>query len=170
MGSDQKNAFQAISLSALILFGWQYFFAPPKPATAPIEAPITTVAERSGKPDTTPADGPIEPVTAEASTFTLSRGEVAVSFDNNLVINNFKNPQAAFGFQDTVGATKPLKVDFDFGKGFESVNLVQSADNKFYDASHELTVTTGLDEKGVATFTATSLSVLLTVLFALLWK
>ncbi|MBA2406338.1 MAG: hypothetical protein H0V66_16290, partial [Bdellovibrionales bacterium] len=156
MGSEQKNAFLAISLSALILFGWQFYFAPKKPTTAPIEAPISTPAERMGKPAIDPAAGPIEPTVAAASNYTIKRGEVAVTFDNNLVINDFKNPQAAFSFQDTVGAAKPLKVDFDFGKGFETVNLAQTEDNKFYDAAHDLTVTTGLDEKGVATFTATS--------------
>ncbi len=156
MGSDQKNAFLAISLSALILFGWQYFFAPPKPTTAPIEAPISTQAERGGKVDTTPASGPIEPVVVAASNFTLNRGEVSVTFDNSLNINDFTNPQAAFAFKETVGSEKPLKVDFDFGKGFESVNLVQSADNTFFDAAHELTVTTVLNEKGVATFNVTS--------------
>ena len=156
MGSEQKNAFLAISLSALILFGWQFYFAPKKPTTAPIEAPISTPAERAGNADTNPAAGPIEPVIVVASNFTLNRGEVSVTFDNNLVIRDFMNPQAAFGFEETVGSKNPLKVEFDFGKGFESVNLVQSADNKFYDAAHDLTINTGLDEKGVATFNVSS--------------
>lgn len=38
MGSEQRNALIAVVLSGLILFGWQYYFAPPAPeATAPIE-------------------------------------------------------------------------------------------------------------------------------------
>jgi YidC/Oxa1 family membrane protein insertase len=156
MGSEQKNAFLAISLSAVILFGWQYYFAPKKSADAPIEAPITTKAENEGKANTTPAAGPIEPVVATASNFTLNRGEVAVTFDNNLVINDFKNPQAAFAFGDTVGSKKPFKIEFDFGQGFTSANVAQAGDNKFYDAAHDLTVITSLDEKGVATFNVTS--------------
>jgi len=156
MGSEQKNAFLAISLSALILFGWQYFYGAKNQAAAPIEAPISTPAERAGNADTAPAAGPIEPAVAAASNFTLNRGEVSVTFDNNLVINDFNNPQAAFAFKDTVGATKPLKVDFDFGQGFQTVNLVQSADNVFFDAAHELTVKTALDEKGMASFNVTS--------------
>jgi len=157
MGSEQKNAFLAISLSALILFGWQYFFAAKNPANAPIEAPISTPAERAGKSDKAmPAAGPIEPAVSVASNFTLNRGDVAVTFDNNFVINNFKNPQAAFSFADTVSAEKPFKVEFDFGQGFTTVDLVQSADNKFSDSSHDLTVITSLNEKGVATFNVTS--------------
>jgi YidC/Oxa1 family membrane protein insertase len=156
MGSEQKNAFLAISLSALILFGWQYYFAPKAPANAPIEAPITTPAERAGKADNTPASGPIEPTVVAASNYTLNRGDVSVTFDNNLVINNFENSQAAFSFADTVGSKKPLKVDFDFGQGFQSPNLAQTGDNTFVDAAHELTITTVLNEKGVATFNVTS--------------
>jgi YidC/Oxa1 family membrane protein insertase len=156
MGSEQKNAFLAISLSALILFGWQFYFAPKKPANAPTEAPVSTPIQVAGKTDSTSVGGPIEPTATVGSTFSLNTGEVSVSFDNNLAINDFKNPQAAFEFKDTVGAAKPLKIDFDFGQGFQSVNLVQSGENKFYDAALDLTVTTGLDEKGVAAFNVTS--------------
>ena len=156
MGSEQKNAFLAISLSAVILFGWQYYFAPKGSAVAPIEAPVSSATPTADKSEVSKTAGPIEPVTTEASTYTLKRDEVSVTFDNNLVINDFKNPQAAFEFKDIVGAAKPLKVDFDFGKGFQSANLVQSEENKFFDATNELTVTTALDDKGVATFTATS--------------
>ena len=157
MGSEQKNAFLAISLSALILFGWQYYFAPKKLETAPIEATPSTIVQNNSPEASSPsAGGPIEPVAAVASNYTLKKGAVAVTFDNNLVINDFQNPQAAFAFKDTVGVAKPLKVDFDFGQGFQSVNLVQSADNKFYDAAHELSLTTSIDDKGVAAFHVTS--------------
>jgi len=157
MGSEQKNAFLAISLSALILFGWQYYFVAKNSTGAPMaEAPITTPAERSGRTDNTPASGPVEPTVVAASNFTLNRGEVSLTFDNNLVFNDFKNSQAAFGFEETVGSKKPLKVDFDFGQGFQALNLVQSENNKFVDAAHELTLMTSLNEKGVAIFTVTS--------------
>jgi YidC/Oxa1 family membrane protein insertase len=157
MGSEQKNAFLAISLSALILFGWQYYFAPKKLETAPIEATTTSVSQNTAPQAASPSvGGPIEPVSLVASNYTLKNGAVAVTFDNNLVINDFQNPQAAFAFKDTVGVAKPLKVDFDFGQGFQSVNLVQSADNKFYDAANELSLTTSIDDKGVAAFHVTS--------------
>lgn len=156
MGSEQKNAFLAISLSALILFGWQFYFAPKKPATAPIEAPISTPAERAGKADTTPASGPIEPVAVTAETFTVSRGDVTASFSNDFVITDYKNPQAAFAFDTIVGSQKPLKVEFDFGQGFQTVNLAKTADNKFFDATVDLTVVPVMDEKGVVNFNVTS--------------
>ena len=71
MGSEQKNAFLAISLSALILFGWQFYFAPKKPANAPTEALVSTPIKVAGKTDSTSVGGPIEPTAAVASTFLL---------------------------------------------------------------------------------------------------
>lgn len=156
MGSEQKNAFLTISLSALILFGWQHFFAPTKPATAPIEAPTTETTTNVVKSESQPTAGPIEPVAVAAETYTLARDGVSVSFANNFVIKDFINPQSAFKFEDTVGSVQPLKVEFDFGQGFQLVNLAKTSDNKFYDAAHDLTVITNVDEKGVATFNVTS--------------
>lgn len=156
MGSEQKNAFLAISLSALILFGWQFYFAPKKPASAPIEAPTSTMVDSTANSGAVPSAGPIEPTAVVAANFTLKRDEVSVTFDNNLGINDFKNPQAAFAFADTVGSARPFKVEFDFGQGFQSVNLTQTSENKFYDASLDVTLNTAIDEKGVANFNITS--------------
>ena len=156
MGSEQKNAFLAISLSALILFGWQYFFAPKKPVTAPIEAPVAKTTETAAQTEPNTSAGPIEPVSQTTESFTLDKNNVAVTFSNDFVVQDFVNPQAAFKFEDTVGAKQPLKIEFDFGQGFKTINLAKTADNKFYDAANDLTVITNLDEKGVATFNVTS--------------
>jgi YidC/Oxa1 family membrane protein insertase len=151
MGSEQRNALLAVVLSAGILFGWQYYFAPKKPA-GPIEPTMTTQTERAGKPDLEPAAGPIEPVQAIAEDFTLSRGKVHVSFSNTLTFKNFSNPQAAFNFGDTVGSAKPLQLQFDFGNGFQPVSLVKVADNKFQDTANDLTVVANINEHGVLSF------------------
>jgi YidC/Oxa1 family membrane protein insertase len=155
MGSEQKNAFLAISLSAVILFGWQYFFAPKKTDSAPSEAAQTTEVTKAISPATT-TSGPIEPVPTVAEMYSLDKGEIALNFASDFTIKNYKNPQAAFQFSETVGSEKPLKVQFDFGQGFQSVALAKIEDNKYVDAAHELTVVTNLNDKGVATFTATS--------------
>src|SRR5690606_6385654 len=117
---------------------------------------ITTSTEKSGKIET-PAAGPIEPAEViNAETFQLNRGEVSVSLTNNLVINDFKNPQAAFKFEDTVGSKNPLAVEFDFGQGFTKVNFAKVEENRFFNAANELTLVTSIDEQGVANFNLTS--------------
>ena len=156
MVSEQKNAFLAISLSALILFGWQYFFVPKNPVSAPIEAPMAKTTENATKNEMVQPTGPIEPTSSTSQTFTLNKGEVSISFDSHLVFHDFLNSQAAFPFLDTVGNKNPFKVQFDFGQGFLSPNLVQTTDNKYYDSDYDLTVNPSLDNNGVVTFNATS--------------
>jgi YidC/Oxa1 family membrane protein insertase len=159
MVSDQKNAFLAISLSALILFGWQYFFAP-KFQPAPVEAKVTATTESVANKDAvlttaSPSTGPIEPA-IQLEEYALTSGNVAVSLNSNFIISNYSNPQAAFNFLETVGSKEPLKVVFDFGQGFQSVTLQKLADNKFFDASHDLTVISSINDKGVTAFNVTS--------------
>ncbi len=155
MGSEQKNAFLAISLSALILFGWQYFFAPKKPAAAPIEPTQQTQVET--KSQTLSAAGPIEPTPAVvAESFSITHSDKTLSFANNLVFNDFQNPQSGIKFSEIVGSDQPLKVEFDFGQGFQTIPFVKTAENKFYNASFDTTLTTSMSDKGVAAFTATS--------------
>ena len=158
MGSEQKNAFLAIGLSALILFGWQYFFAPQKPAVAPapIEAAQTTKTTEVATASTTQASGPIEPAPAVLEDFTLTAGSNSVSFSSDLVFKNFNQSQAAFAFTDTVGSKKPLKIEFDFGQGFQSILVTKQSENKFYDSVHDLTLAAQLNAQGVANIAVTS--------------
>lgn len=162
MGSEQRNALMAVVLSGLILFVWQYWFAPPKPA-APIE-PQTTTSAPTGAETTTAGptgaaavttSGPIEPVAGE--TFELAGQNVAVKFNNSLSIEDFQNSQAAFKFKDTVGSDAPFKVEFDFGQGFRPVAFAKTdVPNKFVNAENDLTLTTGIDDKGVTSFKVAS--------------
>lgn len=158
MGSEQRNAFLAIALSAAILFGWQFYFAPKQPANAPIEPSIATQAVKSGNitAPTEAAPGPIEPAPVVAQNFTVKKGDVALEISNSFVVNQFTNPQAAFSFANTVGVQEPLKVEFDFGKGFQTINLAQTEEFKFFDANHQLTIVATIDDKGVVGFTASS--------------
>lgn len=156
MGSEQRNAFLAIILSAVILFGWQFYFAPKQPH-APIEPTTATTKTEVSDSELKPgagAAGPIEPVSAE--TFNLKNGEVVVTFDNDLVIKDFKNPQAAFRFDDTVGSARPLKIELDFGQGYRSVSFAKIEENKFYNAENDVTLMAFINDQGVANFNLTS--------------
>lgn len=156
MGSEQRNALMAVVLSGAILFGWQYFFAPPKKAeNAPIEPTAKTQPVESTTTSSTTSAGPIEPVADEV--FSLAANGVSVNFDNTLAVTNFENTQAAFDFGATVGNAKPMRVEFDFGNGFQNVRFGKSTEaNKYYNAENDMTLVTGVDEKGVANFSLTS--------------
>lgn len=152
MGSEQRNALVAMVLSGLILFGWQYYFSPQKTVVAPVGPIKTDQASQqvTSIPDTK-VSAPIEPV---AENFVISDSGVSITFDNTLAVKNFENLQSAFRFQDTVDSGQPLKIEFDFGKGFLPVSFVKTGEaNHFFSSEHGLTLKTSLNEVGVVTFT-----------------
>lgn len=158
MGSEQRNALLAVVLSGIILFGWQFYFAP-KTQPAPIEPTTTTTTTTASQAQPTvaaapTASGPIEPVASQ--TFTLEGNGVSVVFNEKLAIVDFKNTQAAFGFEDTVGSKEPFALQFDFGQGFKPISFTQSETNKFYNAENDVTVVTGINDKGVVNFSIVS--------------
>lgn len=157
MGSEQRNALVAVVLSGLILFGWQYYFAPPKSdVIAPIE-PVAKTEQSTPATVSTPTTtaGPIEPVADEL--FTVTGAGVSLTFDNTLTVKDFENKQAAFNFKNTVDSQVPMRVEFDFGKGFETLRFAKDPElNVFKNAQYDVTVATTLDEKGAVNFKITS--------------
>jgi YidC/Oxa1 family membrane protein insertase len=165
MGSEQKNALMAVVLSGLILFGWQYWFAPKKATDGPIEPAAVAQSTTQGTPDApvgpeaVPSAGPIEPAIVQ-ETYTLSKNGVTVEFDNTLSVKNFVNPQAAFQFGATVGSKNPASIDFDFGEGWKRLSFVKRAEagdsHHFHNATYDVTLLASLDEKGIIHFKLTS--------------
>lgn len=146
MGSEQRNAVMAVVLSALILFGWQYFFAPQKPQTAPIEPTVTRTVESTNTVAQNPA-GPIEPVAQEVYTFVHNGASVEMT--NTLAVKNMVNPQAQFNFEATVASKNPMRVELDFGNGFQTLTFAKVEDNKFYNSNYDVTAVTSFDENSV---------------------
>lgn len=159
MGSEQRNALFAVVLSGLILFGWQYYFAPPK-TNAPIEPVKTENTAPTGATTTSAAPTAIESGSIGPETLELlkvANSGVAIEFDNSLNVKNFENSQAAFKFKDTVSSAQPLRVEFDFGNGFRTLRFAKTeTENKLYNAEFDLTVNTAIDENGVVNFDANS--------------
>lgn len=159
MGSEQRNALLAVVLSGIILFGWQYYFSPANKAPAPIEpTPVSTEAPKAAinsAVSATSTGGPIEPV-VENQSYTLEGSGVSITFDSQLTFKDFKNPQAAFGFDDVVGSKQPLKLEFDFGQGFQPLSFSQIETNKFQNTSHDVTLVTGISDKGAVNFNVVS--------------
>lgn len=157
MGSEQRNALLAVVLSGAILFGWQYYFSPKKQENAPIEPAVKTEQPTQGitSPNSLAGSGPIEPSAVDEE-FTVSGAGVAVTFDNTLSIKNVSNPQAGLKFQDITGSNKPMKLEFDFGNGFNVLRFAKSGETSFYNADNDVTTNVTMDEKGVAGFKISS--------------
>jgi YidC/Oxa1 family membrane protein insertase len=163
MGSEQRNALFAVVLSGAILFGWQYYFSP-KQVAAPV-GPTVTKTE-SNAPATPGSIGPntTAPVDAQPvvqnEEFTISGAATALTFDNSLTIKKIAHTnanEASVNFTDMVGSAQPMKVEFDFGNGFQTLRFAKTeTENKFFNAATETTVVTTLSDKGVVQFNATS--------------
>lgn len=156
MGSEQRNVLLAVLLSGLILFGWQYYFSPKVQPTAPIE-PVaqTQPVNQASVSEAAPTPAPIEPVANEQ--FTVQGSGVALTFDSALTVKNFENQQAAFHFDKTVDAPKPMRVEFDFGQGFHSLLFAKTeTPNKFVNSDNGVTVVVNISDKGVVEFRAIS--------------
>jgi len=126
MASDQKRLFLTLSLSALVLFGWQYFFAPKnqfgnenfsqaESKTASVDSKPdvnskridTTKVQNSSAPNKTTSASD----TAPATTFTLKNSISEVKITSNLVITSmFPLTEDRDAFTSIVGNRKPFQL------------------------------------------------------------
>ncbi len=128
MPSEQKNALIAVVLSGLILFGWQFYFAP-QSSPAPLESSTGAAPAPIPPAEANPA-GPIEPQAGEAA-LALTQGDLNLGFTDTLAFTHMNPAQTRFPFKETVGAERPFQVEISAGgQGFRParfVTLEQSA-------------------------------------------
>ncbi|OUR92942.1 hypothetical protein A9Q84_20755 [Halobacteriovorax marinus] len=128
MSNEQKRMFLAVVLSGLVLFGWQTYFAPPKPVVgdAPIEATqkqttkvITKTEQVAGvKNVVVPSE-----TSTVLSSYTISNNGYAVIINSDLSIKDFQNPNAVFDFFATTGHEKPFAIQIYNGVAYSSKNF-----------------------------------------------
>ncbi|TDJ05284.1 MAG: membrane protein insertase YidC [Deltaproteobacteria bacterium] len=106
MGSDQKNAFAAIILSGLILFGWQTYFAPQPVAERPVTQ-VTKSAEAVAAKVETPTLVKDDFV---KETIVISSGENQFAVRNDLAVGKGKTPDEKYGFHKITGSDFPFKI------------------------------------------------------------
>jgi YidC/Oxa1 family membrane protein insertase len=102
---DNKNAILAVVISGIILFGWNYFFAPPAYDTSGTQAPVTKTGNGKGGgivqdntiANNTAVDDSIK-ITKEV--ITLTNGIISVTVDNNLSVNNLNSNNSTFITED----------------------------------------------------------------------
>ena len=124
--SDQKRAFIAVLLSGIVLFGWQYFYAPKTPvapAQSEVAKTIPTTTDLTAKPadDTgakmaAPAAGTaVAPTTIQP--FTLTKDQFQFTINNDLTVVDMKNPNSVFDFKALSDSAQPLKIQVvtDYG-------------------------------------------------------
>ena len=166
MGTDQKRALLAVVLSGLILFGWQYFFAPPAPQTAKVKTIDTKAVDSSGansevvKNDSTlsQGDGSALP-SVEKKKVVLENSNHVYTIDSELSVVQgvFKETNTKM---QSFFSPNNNKVQFLSGDVYKSINFsmesVSPTMAKFSDVSSGIEGTVELDEKGFLSYKITS--------------
>ena len=121
MEGDQKRAFAAVILSAVILFSWQFFFAPKTPAPTP-----QVKQEGNGNLGTGPVQVDSKQVISatknesgnyKEKSVTIQNGNEVFSLKNNLSIGRIDNSTSIYSFEETVGEEWPVQILFKNSKG-----------------------------------------------------
>ncbi len=114
MSSDQKNAFFAIVLSGMILFGWQYYFAPT--TQAPVEGTAAVAETAQSLPASTlsqpslAGSGPLEP-TGQTESIKLVGATLGIEFTNDLKVIDVDSKKATFEFLSIVDAPQAFQLE-----------------------------------------------------------
>ncbi len=117
--SDQKRMFLAVVLSGIILFGWQYFFAPKPVANNQTEIKSQTIDQKSpvSEAKLEGADPSIatstevnkEPINLQS--IELKNGDYSFAFNSDLSFENAANPNSVFPFSGIADTKYPAKVE-----------------------------------------------------------
>ena len=149
MSADQKRAFLAVVFSGIILFGWQYFFAPNvdhrsmtnSDASQGLSSSFSGSSSLSEKQENVKTknleDGPSKLERSGSLEVSHERGKIvtaegedgALELDSHLGLLSIKNNSSKFSFLQTVGAKEkgtPLEIQFLTDKGYESLPFVFS--------------------------------------------
>lgn len=159
MGADQKRAVLAVIISGVILFGWQYFFAP---APAPVsktdvvatEAPtkdVNTEKQNNSLNVETKNDVEVNNNT-KVETFTIENELNSYTFDNYLTVTNaiFKKSTSDFKkvFKESGNNSLYINTTGKFSKVY--FNITEDTDTSLKVQSNDGSITGSvfIDEKG----------------------
>lgn len=161
MEKDQKNAFFAVILSGVILFGWQYFFGAPTVNTPVAQEKVASNSVDSSKPqtvinNTVSQNESSTDLASSRSEVILKNKAASFKFYSDFTFEQIEHNSSVFTFTDTVGTEDPLKINFS--KNGKSVatgfNFSKLTDNSYNFVSTDGLVSGSvtLDSKGFLNF------------------
>ena len=143
--SDQKRAFIAVLLSGVVLFGWQYYFAPKQTVNTVNNngkrgSCYQKVDEKTANAGTNESAAPTlgaspsaplaQPTTIVSST--LKNQDFEFKINNDLSVVEMKNPNSVFSFASLSEASAPLRIQIvtDYGPADLFFEMKQEGPNK----------------------------------------
>jgi len=143
LNSDQKRAVVAVILSGIVLFGWQYFFAPKQlnnsnKALSKTESQIIKTDDKSGltsaslssTSNSNSGTNASLPLTIIPSNLKLNNFEFQIN--NDLSVTEMKNPNSVFSFNSLTDSSTPFRIQVvtDYGPMDLFFQMQQIAPNK----------------------------------------
>ena len=121
MSPEQKRAITAVVISGLILFGWQYFFAPPVVQTATVtKTEIKNVSLNDQSKPETPSSVS-DAVVVESQSIEINNEKITYTIDSNLTVKEVTSEQTHEKLTDLFKLQKNNKVLFNFDGSFKSM-------------------------------------------------
>jgi YidC/Oxa1 family membrane protein insertase len=151
MDTDQKRAFYAVVVSGIILFGWQYFFAP-----APVQQSTNITTTSSGNVSIPVASDTAAVATGTTNTLTqnqsfeLVNGKFSATLDSTLAIRNFVHTSSVFSFDEIVGNQNPFAVQLNANSRLFTISKINN--NKLEFVSETIKGSVELSDRGDLNF------------------
>ncbi len=118
VNDEQKRVFLAVILAGAILFGWQYFFAPPPVVKNETASTTQSESKNVGTNSVNNSSDVIkdnnvgttasEPI--NMTSIDLKNGDYKFTLNNDLSFLDSHNPNSVFPFKDLLGSQYPLKI------------------------------------------------------------
>ncbi|MDD4975490.1 MAG: membrane protein insertase YidC [Bacteriovorax sp.] len=168
LNSDQKRAFIAVLLSGVVLFGWQYYFAPKNnentlKTTVKEEIAATKAGDKTNTAAailsaSTPTSAANQPMTITSNTLVNNGFEFRIN--NDLSVTEMKNPNSVFSFSSLTDSSLPLKIQAvtDYGPLDLFFQMEQQGPNKLVgkNLNYGVTFTATILENGRVNFNLSS--------------
>ena len=167
MGTDQRRAILAVVVSGIILFGWQYFFAPPV-NNAPVTKTVSTSTEatdnlESTKDNSISSSNSVKPVVSIDNTtlevFTLKNSQYEYSFNNYLtLIDVISNADKSFSSVFTSKNNNQLLflINGDYKNVFFTITKKTDSEATLLNNELGINGSVRVDEKGFLHFNLNS--------------
>jgi YidC/Oxa1 family membrane protein insertase len=152
--TDQRRAFLAVVLSGIVLFGWQYYFAPKnnentlkttvkqeQAGKAESATVATTGAQSQATMGATLATPEVAPAVLAA--YTLKNKEYEFQMNSDLSVKEMKNPNSVFSFNSLTESALPLRVQIVPENGAPTdllFNVQQEGENKIVGTNSQFGV------------------------------
>jgi len=160
MKDDQKRTFLAVILSGIILFGWQYFFAPKTDYTETMKNKTEKVTSDSGTDDIVIDESLVKDVEVKSfQTFDLKNKTSFFKINNQLDVVDAMSFENNSNFSDYFNKDT-YSIYFNFNNSFEKVSFaIESQEGnvtKLYNEANDIRANVSLDKKGFLKYDFTS--------------